>query len=157
MNEAEITQYAKEFLKKAYNWDLDIPVIINSRLSRALGRYVHSRLGQPLRIELSKKFLINGNLSDIHSTIKHECIHYVLHQMGKPYRDGMPLFESELAKHGSNSTGTVKLTMERNFNIYKCGCNEHKFKRALSNGGRYHSCKKCKESLVYQGKRKMVV
>lgn len=157
MTESEIEQFAREFLMEAYGMKLNIPININGRLKRVLGRYVHRASdGEPLRIEISKNYLMRGNLDDIKGTIKHECIHYALHQQGKPYKDGMALFESELIKHGSHSTRTLRVQVERNYNLYKCQCTVHKKVRALSNNGRYHSCGGCKANLTFIGKKKIL-
>lgn len=162
MDQLQIESYCRKFLMDNYNIELDIPVLINSRLSRRLGQFVSSLntttgVSKALRIEFSKKYLENGRLEDIISTIKHECIHYALYSLNKPYKDGEPLFESELRKHGSHSTGTTRLQLERNVNVYKCSCQEHVTLKALKNNGAYHTCKVCSSYLKYLGKRKQLV
>ena len=157
MTEAQIEQFARKFLMEAYGMKLNIPININGRLKRVLGRYVHRTVdGEPLRMEFSKNYLIRGNLDDIKGTIKHECIHYALHQQGKPYKDGTALFESELIKHGSHSTGTLRIKVERNYNLYKCECTVHKKARALHSNGMFHRCGSCKANLTFIGKKKML-
>lgn len=156
MTEAQIEQFAREFLMEAYGMKLNIPININGRLKRVLGRYRYLLSGEPIAIEISKEYLIRGNLEDIKGTIKHECIHYALHQMGKPHKDGTALFESELRKHDSHSTKTISVKMERNYNLYKCQCTVHKKIRALHSNGMYHRCSKCKETLKFIGKKKLL-
>lgn len=155
----EIETYADKFLKEAYGMDLEIPVEINGRLSRFLGRFIYSgTLKRPIRIEISKKYLINGSLNDILSTIRHECIHYALFCKGLPFRDGEKYFESELKKHDTHSTNTVTYKSKRNVNVYSCECKEeHITLRALSDKGMYHRCRKCKNYLKYEGKKLMEV
>lgn len=61
----------------------DIPIFINSRLRRSLGRCVssydysvHEYL--PQRLEFSKMLLENGSDEEIQSVIEHECCHYIV-------------------------------------------------------------------------------
>ena len=158
MTQSQIEKYAKNFLKQAYNLDLVVPIEVNSRLKTTLGRFRYTRTTKkPVKLEFSKNYIVNGKLEDIQGTIKHECIHYALFMLGKPFNDGQPLFESELVKHGSHSTRTVRLAIERNINLYKCKCGTHTTKRALRNNGRFHTCTKCKQNLVYLGKEKVVI
>lgn len=156
MTEVQIEQFARKFLMEAYGMKLNIPITINGRLKRVLGRYRFFTSGEPIRIEISKEYLIRGNIEDIKGTIKHECIHYALHQQGKPHRDGTATFESELVKHGSHSTKTISVKMERNYNLYKCECTVHKKVRALHSNGAYHTCRGCKANLTFIGKKKML-
>lgn len=155
MSHAEIESYAKRFLKDNYNLKLTIPITINSRLSSTLAALVLMGKSNPklIRIEFSKKYLIHGELDDIISTIKYESIHYALFTLGKPYKDGTTLFESELVKHGSNSTETSDLSYERNVRVYRCNCNEHIFLRTITS--KY--CTRCNADLRYVGRRKQLV
>lgn len=155
MTQMQIEQYARKFLKDNYKMDLNIPITINGRLSRSLGKFVHrAAIRESVRIEISKKHLMYSPLDDILSTIRHECIHYALFELGKPYRDGDVVFESELRKHGAKSTGTTKLLYERNVNVYRCKCEKaHYTRRALKNNGRNHRCTICKTGLKYEGKK----
>lgn len=158
MSSDEIELYTRRFLKDNYNLELAIPVAINSRLTTTLGQFVHTRnkhTGErkPVRLEFSKKFLENGKLEDILSTIRHESIHLALFILDKPYKDGMPLFESELKKHGANSTGTTELLIERNVRVYKCNCDEFVFLRTITP----KICVSCRGKLQYAGRRKQLM
>lgn len=161
MTQRQIETYAREFLRNQYNLEMTVPFLVNPRLITTLGKFVHridrrdSSNRIPLKLEISKRFLIDGNLEDIKSTIRHECTHYALYMMGKPHKDGHPVFEGELRKHNTGSTRTTRLDVVRNMNVYKCNCKTHTFARALKNDGRYHSCKRCNSRLTYLGKKKM--
>lgn len=158
MTEQEIVEYTRNFLKEWYNMELDIPVKINGRLSSTLGRFTFNRKERrPLEIEISRKYLIHGKLKDIKSTLRHEATHYYCFVNGLDHRDGSDDFESELRRHNTNSTQTVRLRLERNVNVYECDCATHERIRALSDKGRYHSCNICKANLTYLGKRKAMV
>lgn len=159
MTQPQIEKYAKDFLKNQYNLELTVPIEINARLKRVLGRFrnMGANNRKPIKIEMSKQYLIHGKLEDIQSTIRHECTHYALYVTGKPYKDGEKLFESELKKHGTNSTRTTSLKLERNVNVYKCNCTTHTTLRALRNNGMNHTCSSCKSKLTYLGRQKKVV
>ncbi|MEX3625076.1 SprT-like domain-containing protein [Viridibacillus arvi] len=100
---------ATEFLDRAYGIELDIPIVINSRLKSTYGCFKFKpKTREPLRIEIGKNYIENQKWETVIETLIHECIHYALYVQNLPYRDGHPLFEAELKKHGSHSTGTVK-------------------------------------------------
>lgn len=122
--EQELTTASKEFLLKSYGIDLIIPIKVNKRLKTTLGRFRHYRnTNKPVDIELSGRLLEYGTIEQILSTLKHECIHYALYMLNKPYKDGQATFENELKKHNANSTGTQRLVDKRY--IYACGCREY--------------------------------
>lgn len=154
MNQSEIESYCKRFLKDNYNLDLAIPVVINSRLTSTLGVFIHSKIPMtPLRLEFSKKYLEYADLSDIIKLIKHECIHYALYMQNKPYKDGDAYFESELIKHGSNTTETVTFMIERNVRVYACKCHEHIYLSTITP----KMCTACNTRLSYVGRRRELV
>ena len=156
MSQHEIEEYARRFLKETYNLELTIPIVINGRLTRALGSYVTTRSGnneKPVRIELSKKHLEYSKIEDIQDTIKHEIIHHALHLLGKPFDDGHPIFESELKKHCSIRMKTVYVPIERNVRVYRCKCDEYIYLRTIT--PKY--CTVCNHDLTYVGRRKQFV
>lgn len=58
---------------------IDVPVCINGRLSRTLGRVHFMReTCCPTKIEFSRTLLENGTDEDIINVIKHEYVHYFL-------------------------------------------------------------------------------
>ena len=61
------------------NDNFDIPVIINSRIVRTLGRVYMDWVGGkyvPTKMEISKTLLETGTDNDILSVIQHEWVHY---------------------------------------------------------------------------------
>lgn len=154
MERSEVEKYCKAFLKEQYNIDLYIPVKFNSRLTRTLGVfYYNAEKKTPSRLEFSKKFMENGKKEDIIKVIKHECIHFALFMLGKPFKDGDPYFESEIIKHDSIETDAVIFSIERNVRVYLCGCREHVFLSLISS----KICTRCRQPLVYSEKRKQLV
>lgn len=150
----EIENYCKSFLKENYNLELDISVNVNSRMINTLGAFDYNgKTNTPIKLEFSKKFFENGIYSDKINVIKHECIHYALFILGKPYSDGDPYFESEIKKHNSCSTHTITFKTERNVRVYSCECQEHVFMQIIS----AKVCTRCNRRLYYIGRRKQLI
>ena len=153
----EVEKIARDFLSKTYDLELSIPIKINNRLTTTLGRFRWRRLtaqsgrkmGVPLSIEISGKYLRYGDSKDIVSTIKHECCHYALFVSGLPFRDGDTYFENELKRYGINPSGTSYFEQKRNVRVYECRCDEHIFLRTISPS----YCKNCLQDLVYKEQR----
>ena len=58
---------------------ITVPVTINKRLTRTLGRVKFMRgINEPISIEFSNLLLTTGTDADIINTIKHEYVHYFL-------------------------------------------------------------------------------
>lgn len=96
---------ADRFLREAYGLTLDIPLRVNRRLKRTLGRLV-MRGGTPWAIELSASLLEYQEWDVVLDVLKHECIHYACFMLKQPYRDGDAHFRQELKRHGVSATGT---------------------------------------------------
>ena len=75
----EITQYCKELSAKV-NDTFDIPVYLNGRLTKTLGRAHSETVGNgiwmPTRLEFSKRFLETSTDECVKSVIEHEWAHY---------------------------------------------------------------------------------
>ncbi|MER2008825.1 MAG: SprT-like domain-containing protein [Psychrobacillus sp.] len=104
--EIQLKDMCEYFVQNAYGVELDIPVLINNRLKRSLGRFIE-KAGKAYRIEFSGMLLTNGTEEQIMSVLKHECIHYALFKLGRNHRDGQEDFENELLKYGSHSTNSL--------------------------------------------------
>lgn len=154
MSQKEIENFCKAFLKENYDLMLGIPVKINPRLFSTLGSFIHGRgRNKPVELEFNKKFIDGGEIEDIIQVIKHECIHYALYLLDKPFLDGERYFEEELIKHGVPSTEIIHFSIERNVRVYKCKCTEHVFLSTI----RPSTCLKCNSGLDYVGQRKQAV
>lgn len=141
----KLTVFAEEFLLRNYQLTLTIPIEINGRLKRRMGRFHYTRDGKPLKIDLSKNLVEYNEFNIVKNVLVHELIHYALFVQNKPYTDGHPVFEQELKQHASSSTGTIK--MAQNHYIYHCGCQEtHRLQ--IKTGNKY-LCTICGKRLVY--------
>lgn len=140
----DLQRFAEKFLLENYGIDFNIDITINNRLSRSLGRYVWYRSGNKLpKVEVSRKLMKYGHDDVVMGVLKHELIHYALHKLNKPYKDGQTYFENELKKHNApstdyyynlgegaivscnscnNETITFNKSAMRNFNDYRTKC-----------------------------------
>ena len=105
------------WLKDNFGMTIQVPVKANGRLSRTLGRYIHSYDGTPVSIELSKN-LLNAGYEQAFATLKHELVHYALHVSNKPYRDNDRYFIQTCNDLGVHLSGTQSVPMKRH--IYNC-------------------------------------
>lgn len=149
----KIELHAKEFLQQAYGLELLIPVKINSRLKSSYGRFTYERINRtPVHIEIGKNYIDHQDWDTILSTLIHECIHYALFIQNLPFNDGHPVFEAELKKWGSHSTGTVKY--KGRVVEYGCSCCNAVYskKKKYPAGKRYLSgC--CRKPIVFLGEK----
>lgn len=157
IKEKRLLDKANHFLRNNFNMRLNIPIERNNRLRSTLGRYVISHNGDPLRIELSGNVLTYGSKETIIGILKHECIHYAFHVLGKEMHDGDLEFELALKRYNAPSTNTIKVGK---FYTYKCkhckAIGETSIKRLVNHSNDYRtSC--CKAPLqmigevIYQG------
>lgn len=153
---ADLEKIASEFLQENYNMELEIPININGRLSRALGRFDYYRHGRKaVKIHISKKLVDYHPVEDVIDTLKHELVHYAVfsNNKGQEHRDGHEVFESELKRLGIGRTGTLKGLHPKH--VYSCtGCNkpENEIKRnSRLNLKRNYTTRCCDAPLKYEG------
>ncbi|AYP68141.1 SprT-like family protein [Bacillus phage vB_BcoS-136] len=163
LTEWQLKMYAEKWLMDNYGMKLTVPLKLNGRLKTTCGRFVYikyasNRPNEPKIIELNKYFFENNEPIVVLDVLRHELIHYALFMLGKPHRDGHPVFENELKRLGVVSQETIdKYNIKSkpvNISVYEClDCNhEYKLKRALRNEGRNHRCT-CGGRLKNLGKR----
>lgn len=76
---AELKQKCIEVFK-IVNLDFSLPIVINGRLTKTLGRCIYQRVyGKvaPIRLEFSRQFLETATPHSIDEVIKHECAHAI--------------------------------------------------------------------------------
>lgn len=99
--------FSKWFLKEHYDLELEIPLKINGRLKRALGRFEYTvdsdNNEEAKKVQLSKDLVRYHTEEETHKVLIHELIHYALFTLDKPFDDGDEYFENELRKHNSTS------------------------------------------------------
>lgn len=80
MTNKELSDFCNE-ISSIYGYKLDIPVKLNGRLKRTLGRVLFKRYDKkcvPIRIEFSKNLIERGSFEDIKEVVLHELSHYFL-------------------------------------------------------------------------------
>lgn len=112
-----LQQEANTFLQDGYGLELHIPIQVNRRLKRILGRLA-LKGGTPQAIELSADLLQYHDWDVIVDVLKHECIHYACVMLNKPYRDSDAYFQQELKRHGVARSGTY--TYRGKQHLYRC-------------------------------------
>ena len=103
----ELTKFATKWIHDTYGITLEIPILTNNRLTRALGRFRYRSNGQSVSIELAGDLLKYYPQEEIIDVLKHELVHYACFSQGKPYLDGSPHFESELVRLGVTGTNIL--------------------------------------------------
>lgn len=149
----EIESEASQFLMEAYGLELTVPVVINSRLKSVYGRFIYNATHKfPVRIEMSKNYIEHQEWEIVRQTILHECIHYALYVQNLPHKDGHPVFEAELKKWGSRSTGTV--AYRGKVVEYLCtGCGHVYRKKKRYPRNRKYSCGVCSNPIKFNGEK----
>ena len=117
----QVTKMCRELADEIWGVELDVPVKLNNRLSKAMGRFKVTRQGQS--IEFAGKLLKEYPLDEVKSVVKHELTHYVLYNKGEPWRDGQPHFEKELKRIGATSNfGENRLKARGTYELVELEC-----------------------------------
>lgn len=149
---SHLEEVAEDFLIENFDLTLDIPIRISNRMTRTFGSFVRTRNRLTGETQ-SKEIVISSNLYKYHGydnmidTLKHECIHYALYTLGRPFKDGQAYFENTLKEHGVSSTGTKKFKGKAH--QYECtGC-KNTFRQTRRFNTDKYRCSHCKGQLVY--------
>ena len=149
--EAELSEHADNFLQEHFDMRLGIPIKLNGRLTRALGRFRHQLLGGSHSIEISKiacvEALLSGNNDTLYGILRHECIHYALLEKGLPNSDDSPYFISSCQSLNVPLTGVINV--KQRLHRYSCAAGHeiHRVRRIDTNK---YSCG-CGEPLTHKG------
>lgn len=127
--ENQMKMYAQNFLSQNFDLKLEIPIVIDGRLTRAGGSYHHTAK-KGIMIKISERFMYGALLDEIEGVgaildvLEHELVHYALHTQGKDFDDGSEEFEETLARLSVGSSGATakkkRLSAKKNvwYNIY---------------------------------------
>lgn len=143
-----LEEIAKDFLMEEFGIELNIPIEINGRLSRSLGRFVcYPSRKKSVKIELSKRLLEFYDDDEVVDTLRHECVHYALFELGKPYSDTDMFFINTCNRLDVGLTETT--SYKGLVHVYKClGCQkEHESVRRFNPTS--YRCKTCKQGFEY--------
>lgn len=136
----ELKDIATDFLRSAYGLSMGIPIVRNNRLRSSMGRFLYSGDGTSHSIEIAGFTLEYGAREAVIDLLKHECVHYALHERDEPNDDEHPHFEAELRKHGVTSSGTNRIGKVSICKCGKCGDEwESDLKRIVTHNNYYSS------------------
>lgn len=86
----------------------DVPVVINKRIKRTLGRCFIKRTGlaaRPYKIEIAQFLLDNATDKSIEAVIAHECAHYIAAVMAPSSQGHDEIFKSICKRIGTTNDG----------------------------------------------------
>lgn len=149
-NIEELTCIANHFLKTTYHLELSIPIRISNRMSAKLGAFV-LKGNKPYEIVLSINLIENYNLDTIVDVLKHECVHYALYSLGRPFKDGQTDFESELKRLNISSTYTY--SFKGTVHVYKCNTCNIVFHKRIKGYEKRYRCGRCRKKFKYLGEK----
>lgn len=152
MNSTNLEIYADQFLKKHFNISLGVPIRISKRMTSKLGAFKVQYKGQQqvkAEIILSYNFLLNYPKDSILDVLYHECVHYALFSLGKPYKDSDEIFTRTLQELGISQTRTYHYKGKTH--LYECPRCNYQFTRNMKGYQKRYICRKCKGKFAYKG------
>lgn len=155
LNEHDLAKMCEEICAKA-GYDFTIPVKINKRLTRTLGRVswirTHGIVTSTL-MEISYQLLTTATSDSIEAVVAHECAHYlVIKETGENHGHDS-IFKEMCARIGCTNDGTIYHNLSRavpETEVYKyfikckeCGKIVGKYHRAgkVVQHPEYYKCK----------------
>ena len=90
----------------------NVPITINSRLTRTLGRVTNNYIGatdtwRPIRVEFSKQFIETSSDASIEDVIKHEAAHFIATSRTGKNCGHNSYFKKVCAEIGTTNDGTT--------------------------------------------------
>ena len=124
LTEKDLTEMCQEICTIA-GYNFTIPVKINKRLTRTLGRvFWERRNGQVYNtlMEFSYQFLSTSTLDSIKEVVAHECAHYLVTTETHENHGHDAIFQAMCARINCTNDRTVYRSLERNISedkVYK--------------------------------------
>lgn len=148
----DLTTKAQIFLEDNFGLDLEIPIKLNGRLKRSMGRFRFYRNKGSFDIEISKVLVIQsileGHERSLDGVLYHELIHYALFEQGLPNGDFDLPFINACNSLNVPLTGTVRI--KKKVHVYSCDGGHSNISNNRFNENDY-ICAKCKGALTYKG------
>ena len=152
-------------LSAQVNDEFSVPILINPRLTSALGicRYQGNDISgyEPTSIEISERYLNTASNEDILHTIKHEWCHYYVTKLTRERHGHDKLFKSMCKHVGIKDTRQHELDKVTASNLYEqkkytvycptCGRSIAGFDRMCNSlkGISFCTCKTCGKNGLY--------
>lgn len=160
LTENELTKMCNEICNSV-GYNFTIPVKINKRLTRTLGRVIATSYNGYLTnkcLELSYQFLYSATLDAIMDVLKHECCHFLVTEMTHKHHGHDYMFKEVCARIGcTNDKATYNPEIQREEKEFKytvkctkCNKTVAMYMRAgkvIKNPDRY-SCKLCGGDII---------
>ena len=155
LTEKDLTNMCKEICRIA-GYDFTIPVKINKRLTRTLGRVSWIRVNGKVTstsMEISYQLLATATFDSIKAVVAHECAHYLVNEETHESHGHDAVFKAMCARIGCTNDGKVCHSLDREVpetQIYKyfvickdCGKTVGKYHRAgkIVQHPDFYSCK----------------
>ena len=124
LTEKDLTKICQEICAGA-GYEFTIPVKINKRLTRTLGRVISIRRNNEIystSMEFSYQLLTTATYESIIAVVKHECAHYLVNEETREHHGHDSVFKAMCARIGCTNDTTVCTTIERTIEdteIYK--------------------------------------
>lgn len=152
MNVRDLSIYADRFLQNHFNMSLGIPVRVSKRMTSKLGAFkIQYQRHTPVHLEIviSHNFLMHNSLDTVLDVLYHECVHYALFTLGKPYRDGDAYFIQTLNKLGISKTRTYQY--KGTTHLYTCAKCSYQFTKNIKGYQKRYRCRYCRGHFLYKG------
>lgn len=148
--EKELEIEARNFLREIFDMDLYVPVVISKQMRSTFGSFRYYKdSNEPIDIRISYNLIENYSREDILGTLKHECVHYALFMMGKPFSDGDYFFEQTLRIYGIPATRTKKYRGK--VHVYECDKCKSTFTRKIRRNMKGFLTRCCNSYINYLG------
>lgn len=152
----ELQDIANELAIECFLTSLNIPVVYNTKLKNAMGRFGADNKG--MRIELQP--MTEYTLETFIGVLKHELCHWYCYINNKPYNDGDEYFENHIKRINAPSTNEIEAyTRLQAFACSNMNCNNPK-KLYTRTAKSYHRlkvkgavCPLCGANVTYIGVR----
>lgn len=154
MNEDVLTAYARDFCKENFKVEFNIPLRISSRMKTKLGAFViKTKQNQVVQEEivLSKSFIDNNQDDEILDVLYHECVHFCLYRLNKPYKDQDAYFKDTLRRLNISLTRTYMY--KGILHHYQCPKCRYHFTKRMKGYEKRYICGRCHSKFKYIGQK----
>lgn len=152
MNSDELHSCARKFLAENFGLTLEIPIRISKRMKSKLGvfqiKYQKKQVVSK-EIVMSHTFLVNNSREIILDVLYHECVHYALYTLKKPYRDSDREFTKTLENLGIAKTRSYKYKGQAY--LYECRKCSYQFTKRVKGYNKRYICRHCRGRFTYKG------
>ena len=153
MNSDELHSYARKFLVENFGLTLEIPIRISKRMKSKLGAFQIKYQKQQVvskEIVMSHTFLVNNSREIILDVLYHECVHYALYTLKKPYRDSDREFTETLENLGIARQKLI-YSKHRDRLTHECRKCSYQFTKRVKGYNKRYICRHCRGRFTYKG------